>query len=91
MKRSLRPSEWQSNPFDGRVFIPRFGNERVLNEAACTRFIAENTGIPVPKACAFFEDDGAVYLVRGRIVGVIMNTLDADKRKVVEAELKEHL
>jgi hypothetical protein len=91
VKRSLRPAEWQTNPFEGRVFIPRFGNERVLNEADCMRFIAENTDIPVPKVYACFEDDGAVYLVREHVDGVTMNTLDADKRKVVEAELERHL
>lgn len=91
VKRSLRPAEWQTNPFDGRVVIPRFGNERVLNEAACMRFIAENTSITVPKLYACFEDDGAVYLVRERVDGVIMANLDAEKRKVVEAELDMHL
>ena len=49
VKRSLRPSEWQTNPFAGTLLIPRFGNERILNEAACMRFIADKTDIPLPK------------------------------------------
>ncbi|KLU91924.1 hypothetical protein MAPG_10873 [Magnaporthiopsis poae ATCC 64411] len=91
VKRSLRPSEWQTNPFGGTVYIPRLGNERILNEVACMRFIAKHTDIPVPKVYACFEDDGAVYLVRERVEGVTMDVLDAGKRKVVEAELEKHL
>ncbi|CAH0022771.1 unnamed protein product [Clonostachys rhizophaga] len=40
VKRSLRPSEWQINPVAGTVCVPRFGNERLLNEAANMQFIA---------------------------------------------------
>jgi hypothetical protein len=60
IKRSLRPSEWQTNPFAGTLFIPRFGNERILNEAAAMRFIADKTDIPVPKLYGCFEDNDVV-------------------------------
>ncbi|KAM5436619.1 hypothetical protein McanMca71_001737 [Microsporum canis] len=63
VKRSLRPSEWQINPYAGTLVVPRFGKERIRNEAASMKFIAENTDIPVPKLYCCFEDDEAVYLV----------------------------
>jgi len=59
IKRSLHPSEWLTNPFASTLFIPRFGNERILNEAACMRFIADTTNIPLPQLYGCFEDDGA--------------------------------
>ena len=91
IKRSLRPSEWQTNPFAGTLFIPRFGNERILNEAATMRFIADKTNIPVPKLYTCFEDDGAAYLVMEYIEGVTMDKLADHQRKVVETELERHL
>ncbi|OIW34064.1 kinase-like protein [Coniochaeta ligniaria NRRL 30616] len=91
IKRSLRPSEWQINPFAGTLVVPRFGRERLLNEAAAMRFIAANTSIPVPKLYACFEDDGAVYLVMEYVEGVSMAKLNADERKVVEKELEGYL
>jgi hypothetical protein len=54
IKRSLRPSEWQINPFAGTLVVPRFGLERILNEAAAMQFIAEKTNIPIPKLYACF-------------------------------------
>ncbi|EEQ35074.1 conserved hypothetical protein [Microsporum canis CBS 113480] len=82
VKRSLRPSEWQINPYAGTLVVPRFGKERIRNEAASMKFIAENTDIPVPKLYCCFEDDEAVYLVTQYVEG---------KRKVVEKELELHL
>ncbi|KID96420.1 Protein kinase-like domain protein, partial [Metarhizium majus ARSEF 297] len=91
VKRSLRPSEWQYNPFDGTLSIPRFGNERLLNEGAALRFIAENTNIPVPKLYGCFEDDNAVYLVTELIEGVEMADLEPVQRKLVELELEGYV
>lgn len=91
IKRSLRPHEWQHSPFGGMLYIPRLGNERILNEAATLQFIAENTNIPVPKLYACFEDDGAVCLITQEIDGVAMTDLESDQRKVVEAELEVHI
>lgn len=91
VKRSLRPSEWQHNPFDGTLSIPRFGNERLLNEGATLRFIAENTNIPVPKLYGCFEDDNAVYLVTELIEGVEMAALEPAQRKTVELELEGYV
>lgn len=87
VKRSLRPSEWQHNPFAGTLSIPRFGHERILNEAAALRFIAEKTDIPVPKLYGCFEDDQAVYLVTKYIEGVKMAELQPEQRKTIELEL----
>lgn len=91
VKRSLRPSEWQINPFAGTLFVPRFGMKRILNEAAAMQFIAEKTDIPVPKVYSCFEDDKAAYLVMEYVEGVTMNELGPDERKVVERELEHYL
>lgn len=91
VKRSLRPREWQYGPLGGVLFIPRFGKERALNEAASLKFIAEHTEIPVPKLYCCFEDDEAVYLVMEYIEGVGMNELEEEKRKIVEREIEGYL
>lgn len=91
VKRSLRPSEWQTNPFAGTLVVPRFGMERILNEAAAMQFVAEKTEIPVPKLYGCFEDDGAAYLVMEYIEGVTMNELNDDERKIVETKLEGYI
>jgi hypothetical protein len=91
VKRSLRPSEWQVNPFSGTLVVPRYGKERLLNEGAAMQFIAENTDIPVPALHCCFEDDEAVYLVMDYIEGVSMAELKPDERKVVEKQLEGYL
>lgn len=90
-KRSLRPSEWQINPFASVLAVPRLGNECTFNEAAALQFITEKTSIPVPELYACFEDDQAAYIITEYVDGVTMNELDADKRKIVERELEGHL
>lgn len=91
IKRSLGPTEWQTNPFAGTLFIPRLGHERILNEAAAMRFIASQTNIPVPKLYACFEDHDVAYLVMEYVEGVTMDKLTAEQRLVVEAEVERHL
>lgn len=71
--------------------IPLFNPERILNEGACLRFLAENTNIPLPKLHACFEDDGAAYVITDYIDGVGMNELDAEKKEVVAKELHTHM
>ncbi|KAK2601538.1 hypothetical protein QQS21_004923 [Conoideocrella luteorostrata] len=78
IKRSLRPSEWQHNPFAGILRIPRFGSECIVNEAVTLRFIADKTNIPVTKRYGCFEDDDAVYLVMEYAEGATMTTLDPE-------------
>lgn len=91
VKRSLRPSEWQINPIAGTLMVPRFGKERIRNEAASMKFIRDNTDIPVPKLHCFFEDDQAAYLVMEYIEGVGMNQLNEQERKTVEKEVEIHM
>lgn len=71
--------------------IPRFGNERILNEATVLRFIADKTDIPVPKLYGCFEDDSAVYLVREYVKGATMASLNPEQRKQIEPELEGYL
>lgn len=91
IKRSLRPDEWQVNPYNGQLLVPRMGRERILNEAASIRFITEKTNIPVPKLYCCFEDNEAVYLVMEYVEGVGMNELPEEQRKIVEFEVRVHL
>lgn len=91
IKRSLRPSKWQYNPFAGTLCIPRFGNKRILNKAAVLRFITNKTDIPVPKLYGCFEDDSAVYLVREYVEGATMASLNPEQRKQIEPELEGYL
>lgn len=91
IKRSLRPSEWQTNPLKGTLHIPRQGRERILNEAAAMRYIAMTTDIPVPRLYCSFEDDGAAYLVMEYIEGDSMAALNDDQRSIVQQELDLHV
>lgn len=91
IKRSLRPSEWQINQYDGTLLVPRFGMERIFNEASAIEFIAKTTNIPVPRVYSCFEDNEAAYLVMEYVEGITMNNLDIEKRKVVEKELERYL
>jgi serine/threonine protein kinase len=91
IKRSLRPSEWQINQDNGTLLVPRFGMERIFNEASALEFIARTTNIPVPKVYSCFEDDEAAYLVMEYVEGVTMSSLDAEKRKIVEKEIEGYL
>ncbi|KAJ8610501.1 hypothetical protein MRB53_038493 [Persea americana] len=91
VKRSLRPDEWQINHFTGTYLVPRLNKERLLNEAACLRFIAEKSNIPVPKLYSCFEDDDAVYLITEYVEGVAMSSLTQEQRHVVEKEVERHI
>lgn len=88
VKRSLRPHEWQKQ--NGYMHVPLFNMERILNEGACLLFLAQ-TGIPLPKSLACFEDDGAAYLVTEYVDGVGMDDLDAESQAVVTEELQRHI
>jgi len=91
IKRSLRPKEWQISPMHGHIHVPRQGRERLLNEAATLRYIANETNIPVPKLHCAFEDDGAIYLVMEYIEGTTMDQLSDEQRIVVQQELDRHI
>jgi serine/threonine protein kinase len=73
------------------VVVPRFGKERLFNEAALMKFLAERTNIPVSKLYCCFEDNEAVYLVKEYIEGVGINKLKKEKRIIVKEELKIYL
>lgn len=91
IKRSLRSQEWQVSKFQGTIHVPRQGKERILNEAACLKFIKAHSDIPVPNLHCSFEDDGAVYLIMDYVDGVGMNSLNESERVVVTQELERHL
>ncbi|KAI9664027.1 MAG: hypothetical protein M1821_007518 [Bathelium mastoideum] len=91
IKRSLRPSEWQTSPFLGTTHVPRLGTERILNEAASLKYIKENSDIPLPSLYACFEDDNSAYLITSYIDGVGMDSLTDDQKAIVTQELKEHI
>lgn len=89
IKRSLRPTEWQQH--NGFMYVPKLNVQRILNEGACLKFLAERTDIPVPKLHACFEDDGAACLITEYVEGVGMNELDERQQKIVTQELQKHV
>jgi hypothetical protein len=89
IKRSLRPAEWQKH--NGYLYVPLLNMERVLNEGAYLKFLAEKTEILLLKLFACFEDDGAAYLITEYVAGVGMNDLDVEGQNVVAEELQRQL
>ncbi|KAL8357450.1 hypothetical protein RB598_002321 [Gaeumannomyces tritici] len=89
IKRSLRPTEWQKH--GGFMFVPKFNTERIINEGACLRFVAEHTDIPVPRLHACFEDDGAAYLITEFVEGVALGQLEPAQQRIVVPELERHM
>ncbi|KAI9842965.1 MAG: hypothetical protein M1837_006702 [Sclerophora amabilis] len=90
VKRTLRPREWQLN-YEGKVHVPRQGQERAWNEAAALKLVAEKSTIPVPSLYCCFEDDEAVYLVTEYVEGVGMDELTDSQKEVVKKELEVHV
>lgn len=89
IKRSLRPSEFITT-LKGAVYIPRLAKEKLQNEAASLRFV-RNAGIPVPTVYGAFEVDDAYFLIVEYIEGISMRNLTDDQKKLVGAELDQHL
>lgn len=73
------------------MYVPKLNVQRILNEGACLKFLAERTDIPVPKLHACFEDDGAACLITEYVEGVGMNELDERQQKIVTQELQKHV
>lgn len=90
IKRSLRRDEWKIT-HQGTIHVPRLGPERLLNEAAAMRFVAEKTSIPVPRLICCFEDDNVVYVIQEYVKGVSMANLKEEQKETVKAEICEHL
>lgn len=90
IKRSLRPSEYITTQ-RGTIHIPRLGKERLQNEAESLRFIRRVSNIPVPTLFGSFEIDGAYFLIMEYVDGVGMSQLSEDQKKVVRAELCQHM
>lgn len=82
LKRSLRPDEYQLFS-DGAPCIPLLVVERLKNEAACMKFVGENTDIPVPKLLDAYEKDGSYYLWMEFIDGVEMSDLTKEQQALV--------
>ncbi len=62
-----------------------------MNEAACLRFIRQNTNIPVPAVFCDFEDANAYYLIMEYVDGVSMADLQEEKKMKVKNEIEAHL
>jgi aminoglycoside phosphotransferase (APT) family kinase protein len=89
VKRSFRPEEFKVG--ERGVHVPRLGKEKLMNEGASLRLIAEMTDIPVPMFCDEFEDDGAYCLVTRYVEGVKMTELETEQKKIVMEEIQVHL
>jgi hypothetical protein len=90
IKRSLRQKEWQTNT-RGAIVVPHMPKERLMNEAACLKYIRGATNIPVPTVYAAFEDDEAYYLITEYIEGVSMANLSEEEKTIVQREVEVHL
>jgi hypothetical protein len=90
LKRSLRPDEYRTLS-NGEPLIPRLVVERLRNEAACIKFIQENTNIPVPKVLDTYEEDGSYYLWTEYINGVEMSELTDKERSKILPQSKRYL
>ena len=88
IKRSLRPREFKTG-YKG-LHIPCLGKERLQNEAAALRFL-HGSEIPVPAIYAAFEIDDAFFLVTEFVDGTPMSELADEEKRVVSAELEEHV
>ncbi|KAF4974680.1 hypothetical protein FZEAL_8438 [Fusarium zealandicum] len=89
IKRTLRHKEFRVG-FRG-LYVPRLIKERLMNEAACLRFIRSKTDIPVPRVYCDFEDDEAYYLITEYIDCINMSDLSIEDKAIVGEELQRHL
>ena len=87
LKRSLRPDEYLKLS-DGAPCVPLLVVERLKNEAACMKFIRENTDIPVPKILDTYEIDGSYHLWMEFIDGVEMSELTKEQQSLVFPQSK---
>lgn len=90
IKRSLRPSEFMTT-MKGTTHVPQLGKEKLQNEAASLCFIRRATNIPVPTVYGAFEVDGSYFLIMEYIDGISMRELPEVQKKVVRAEIDQHL
>ena len=82
LKRSLKPNEY-TILHNGDPYIPLLVIERLQNEAACMRFIRENTDIPVPKILDTYEENGSYFLWMEYINGIEMSELSKEEQAEV--------
>jgi len=89
-KRSLRHTEYQLD-FQGKLYVPPLGFERLQNEVACLNFIRNKTDIPVPNILEAYDDNGSFVLVTERLTGVKMNELSPPEQEIVIEEVERHV
>ena len=85
-KRSFRPSEFIIN-WQNKRWEPPLRIDRLKNEAACLRFLRENTEIPVPDVLEAYEDNEAFILVTRLLPGVMMADLSPEQQSIVMIEV----
>ncbi|KAM7194554.1 hypothetical protein V8F20_007910 [Naviculisporaceae sp. PSN 640] len=91
VKRGLTTSEWvERHKIDPP--LPRtVAHERVLNEAACLRYLRDNTQVPVPQVLACYEDRGEVYLITEYVEGARFDQLSFWQQVYVRGHLDQLL
>jgi tRNA A-37 threonylcarbamoyl transferase component Bud32 len=90
VKRNLRPAEYKI-AYTGEIYVPRMLKERLENEVATMKYIAEHTDIPLPRMRLAFEEDGAYFVATEKVPGVDMADLDGESKSVVMEEIQQHL
>lgn len=89
IKRTLRQHEWMTTApnWTPSACLP----QRWKTDAAILAYLQANTNIPLPRFQHAFEDDGAFYFSTELVPGVSMSQLTEDQKRLVTAELLEHV
>lgn len=89
IKRTLRQHEWMTTApnWTPSACLP----QRWKTDAAILAYLQANTNIPLPRFQHAFKDDGAFYFSTELVPGVSMSQLTEDQKRLVTAELLEHV
>lgn len=87
-KSELHPDELKRRQ-NGDIVYPFWAKERLENEAATLRFIAERTSIPVPQ-CKLYTKDGIMHLETALIKnGVLLLEMNEESRLAAAAAVRK--
>jgi hypothetical protein len=90
IKRELSESELVRG-MTGKIIYPFWSKERLQNEAATLRFIAENTSIPVP-TCRVYTAEGLYHLETKRIAnGILLADVERHFRTAAIQAVEEQM
>ena len=89
-KRELRIDEWHKSP-NGEYFRLPWSKERLYNEHAALKLIAEKTTIPAPKVLKFEEVNGIASLTTEWVNGTDLRSSSIENREEAVATVQEYI